>query len=190
MNVEMTTIHEDADLLCDFIRRSTVTSDALRALSHENRLMILCLLTGRERSVGEIEQILKLPQPAVSQQLARLRLDDLVASRRDGRTIYYTAETAKLERIYRDLGEVLGYASESAGQFARMDAEIEAVLARKAASAAADAPQAADVPADTADVGPADRPASIEAEPADPAPMSTGVHRAVSGVMEEARAGA
>jgi DNA-binding transcriptional ArsR family regulator len=128
MNVEPKMIQEDPALLESFVRRAASTSDALRALSHENRLMILSLLTGRERSVGELEQVLRLPQPAVSQQLARLRLDDLVSSRRDGRTIYYTAEVAKLEAIYRDLGELLGYTSDSAIVFARIDAEVVDML--------------------------------------------------------------
>ena len=92
--------------LQDLSRR---TSDALRALSHEHRLMILCQLTGVERSVGELEKLLKLAQPAVSQQLARLRLDDLVHARREGRTIYYTASEERVRTILRDVCLLLGY---------------------------------------------------------------------------------
>lgn len=61
----------------------------LKALAHENRLLILCLLAERERSVTELEGLLALSQPTVSQQLARLRLDGLVDTRRDGRAVYY-----------------------------------------------------------------------------------------------------
>ncbi|MGQ0675460.1 MAG: ArsR/SmtB family transcription factor [Rhodospirillales bacterium] len=64
-------------------------SDFLKALSHESRLLVLCLLAERERSVREIEEILSLCQPTVSQQLARLRYDNLVTTRRDGKNIYY-----------------------------------------------------------------------------------------------------
>lgn len=64
-------------------------SDFLKALAHENRLLILCLLAERERSVTELEELLALSQPTVSQQLARLRLDGIVDTRREGRTIYY-----------------------------------------------------------------------------------------------------
>ena len=64
-------------------------SEYLKALAHENRLLILCLLSERERSVTELENLLSLSQPTVSQQLARLRLDGLVDTRRDGRTVYY-----------------------------------------------------------------------------------------------------
>jgi DNA-binding transcriptional ArsR family regulator len=61
----------------------------LKALAHESRLKILCLLRESEKSVGELEQMLALRQPTVSQQLARLRTDGLVTTRRDGKTIYY-----------------------------------------------------------------------------------------------------
>lgn len=74
-------------------------SDFLKALSHENRLLLLCLLAEKERSVGELETILSLRQSAVSQQLARLRYDDLVATRRDGKTIYYSLANEDVRRI-------------------------------------------------------------------------------------------
>jgi ArsR family transcriptional regulator, virulence genes transcriptional regulator len=64
-------------------------SEFLKALAHESRLMILCILSESEKSVGELEEILSLRQPTVSQQLARLRVDGLVEPRREGKTIYY-----------------------------------------------------------------------------------------------------
>ena len=64
-------------------------SDFLKALAHEGRLMILCILCDGEKSVTEIERRLALRQPTVSQQLARLRMDGLVSTRRDGKAIYY-----------------------------------------------------------------------------------------------------
>jgi DNA-binding transcriptional ArsR family regulator len=65
-------------------------SDFLKALAHEGRLMILCILCDGEKSVTEIERSLSLRQPTVSQQLARLRMDGLVGTRRDGKAIYYS----------------------------------------------------------------------------------------------------
>jgi DNA-binding transcriptional ArsR family regulator len=65
-------------------------SNFLKALSHETRLMLLCLLSERDRTVSELEALLSLRQPAVSQQLARLRLEGIVNSRRDGKAIYYS----------------------------------------------------------------------------------------------------
>ncbi|MSO66874.1 MAG: ArsR family transcriptional regulator [Pseudolabrys sp.] len=64
-------------------------SDFLKALAHESRLMILCILAEGEKSVSELEDILNLRQPTVSQQLARLRADGLVSTRRDGKAVYY-----------------------------------------------------------------------------------------------------
>jgi DNA-binding transcriptional ArsR family regulator len=65
-------------------------SDFLKALAHESRLMMLCILAEGEKSVSELEDHLGLRQPTVSQQLARLRADGLVTTRRDGKTIYYS----------------------------------------------------------------------------------------------------
>jgi DNA-binding transcriptional ArsR family regulator len=65
-------------------------ADFLKALAHENRLMILCILSQGERSVSELEAMLSLRQPTVSQQLARLRADGLVTTRRDGKAVYYS----------------------------------------------------------------------------------------------------
>lgn len=81
------------------MRNARAASDFLKALSHENRLLLLCLLAERERSVTELENILSLRQPTVSQQLARLRLDDLVTTRRDGKTIYYSLASDDVRRV-------------------------------------------------------------------------------------------
>ncbi|NVK06585.1 MAG: helix-turn-helix transcriptional regulator, partial [Marivivens sp.] len=61
----------------------------LKAISHEGRLLILCHLSAGEKSVTELEDLISARQAAVSQQLARLRLEGLVTPRRDGKTIYY-----------------------------------------------------------------------------------------------------
>lgn len=73
----------------ELIEQARKASEMLKALSHETRLTILCLLSEGEKSVSEIEDIVSLPQATVSQQLARLRFDRLVNTRREGRTIYY-----------------------------------------------------------------------------------------------------
>lgn len=65
-------------------------SNFLKALAHESRLVILCILAEGEKSVSELEHELDLRQPTVSQQLARLRADGLVSTRRDGKVIYYS----------------------------------------------------------------------------------------------------
>jgi DNA-binding transcriptional ArsR family regulator len=78
-------------------------SEFLKALSHEVRLLILCFLIDGEKSVSEIERMLRLRQPAVSQQLARLRADGLVETRRNGKNVYYSLARTEV----RDLIEVL-----------------------------------------------------------------------------------
>ena len=80
------------------LAQATAAAGFLKALSHEGRLMILCHLSSGEKSVTELEQLLESRQAAVSQQLARLRLEGLVATRRDGKAIYYSIQDAKVLR--------------------------------------------------------------------------------------------
>jgi DNA-binding transcriptional ArsR family regulator len=90
----------DLDMLLDNAQQA---SEFLKALSHEVRLLILCFLIEGEKSVSEIEKMLKLRQPAVSQQLARLRADGLVETRRNGKNIYYSLARTEV----RDVIQVL-----------------------------------------------------------------------------------
>jgi DNA-binding transcriptional ArsR family regulator len=85
--------------LDQLMRKARKASNFLKALSHENRLLLLCLLAERERSVTELETILSLRQSAVSQQLARLRYDGMVDTRRDGKTIYYSLANEDVRRM-------------------------------------------------------------------------------------------
>ncbi|MDI4658075.1 ArsR/SmtB family transcription factor [Xanthobacter autotrophicus] len=85
--------------LDQLMRNARKASDFLKALSHENRLLLLCLLAERERSVTELENILSLRQPTVSQQLARLRLDGLVTTRREGKAIYYSLANENVRSV-------------------------------------------------------------------------------------------
>ncbi|MFG1392063.1 ArsR/SmtB family transcription factor [Xanthobacter agilis] len=85
--------------LDQLMRNARKASDFLKALSHENRLLLLCLLAERELSVTELENILSLRQPTVSQQLARLRLDGLVTTRREGKAIYYSLANEDVRRV-------------------------------------------------------------------------------------------
>jgi ArsR family transcriptional regulator, virulence genes transcriptional regulator len=78
----------------------------LKALAHESRLMILCILADGEKSVSELEQELGLRQPTVSQQLARLRADGLVATRRDGKVINYSLASEEARVVIGAVYEV------------------------------------------------------------------------------------
>jgi len=88
------------------VEQARKASDLLKALSHEVRLLILCLLSEGEKSVSELEDVLSMPQAAVSQQLARLRLEGLVKSRREGRMIYYSLENKEVSSIISTLYEL------------------------------------------------------------------------------------
>jgi DNA-binding transcriptional ArsR family regulator len=86
-SIDLPARQADAERMADKAKRA---ADFLKALAHESRLMILCILAEGEKSVSELEELLSLRQPTVSQQLARLRADGLVATRRSGKTIHYS----------------------------------------------------------------------------------------------------
>ena len=74
-------------------------SQFLKALANDNRLVILCTLADGEKNVGELEEILGIRQPTLSQQLARLRAEDLVATRRDSKQIYYSLASEEAKQV-------------------------------------------------------------------------------------------
>jgi ArsR family transcriptional regulator len=86
-------------------RAASRATGVLRSLAHEDRLLLLCQLSQGERSVGELEELLKLHQPSLSQQLGVLREEKLVRTRREGKRIYYSVARPDvlelLETLYR-----------------------------------------------------------------------------------------
>lgn len=80
-------------------------SGLLKALANPDRLLLLCQLTQGERSVGELEQLTGVVQPTLSQQLAVLRSEELVLTRREGKQIFYSvgsqAALAVLQVLYQ-----------------------------------------------------------------------------------------
>jgi DNA-binding transcriptional ArsR family regulator len=87
-------------------KRAKQASEFLKALSHEARLLILCRLCEGEKSVTELEELLSLRQPSVSQHLARLRLDGLVQTKRNGKAIHYSLANDAVRRILGTLHDV------------------------------------------------------------------------------------
>jgi DNA-binding transcriptional ArsR family regulator len=71
----------------------------LKAVANRYRLMVLCELNNGERSVGALQQAVGLSQSALSQHLARLRADGLVATRRDAQTIFYSLASSRVGRL-------------------------------------------------------------------------------------------
>ena len=99
MNLPVITKDMSDEDLEQMMESACNASNFLKAISHEGRLMILCHLANGEKSVTELEELLSARQAAVSQQLSRLRLEGLVAPRRDGKTIYYSLTDTRAIRI-------------------------------------------------------------------------------------------
>ena len=78
----------------------------MAALSHEARLRVLCDLVGGERMAGELVERSGLSQSALSQHLAKLREEGLVATRRDGVSIFYRIADSKAARILSVLHDI------------------------------------------------------------------------------------
>ncbi|MCM2321099.1 ArsR family transcriptional regulator [Pseudomonas linyingensis] len=92
----------------DFARlraNAAVASQLLKVLANPDRLLLLCQLAEGERNVGELQETLGIVQPTLSQQLGVLRREGLVATRRDGKLIYYRitdpAALAVIHTLYR-----------------------------------------------------------------------------------------
>ncbi len=74
-------------------------SELLKTLANPNRLLILCILSQGERSVGELEELLAIRQPTLSQQLAVLRDQELVDTRRSGKQVFYRLASNETEQV-------------------------------------------------------------------------------------------
>lgn len=78
----------------------------MKALGNESRLMILCLLAEGERSVGQLNDVIPLSQSALSQQLARLREQGLVETRRESQAVFYSLAEGPADRIIHALHDI------------------------------------------------------------------------------------
>ena len=75
----------------------------LRTLANEDRLLILCQLIDGPRTVGELESLLGIRQPTLSQQLTVLRQEGLVATERNGKYIIYSLASREAVQIMQTL---------------------------------------------------------------------------------------
>ena len=81
---------------------STAAGEAsllLKSLSHEGRLLLLCQLAEGEKSVGELTEALGLRQASISQQLARLRAEGLVTTRKEGQSVFYRLDNERARKV-------------------------------------------------------------------------------------------
>ncbi len=98
MTIEITNVESNLD---------TITK-LLRSISNKKRMVVICALAGGEKSVGELEKIVKLSQSALSQHLAKLRRDEVVKTRRSAQTIYYSIKCTKAGYLLESLNEIYG----------------------------------------------------------------------------------
>jgi DNA-binding transcriptional ArsR family regulator len=96
-------MHIDPDQMLAAADRA---SALLKSLGNRHRLLILCQLTERERSVGDLAAFLHLRDSTVSQHLSLLRKDGLVQARRDGQTIWYSIASLPARRVLETLFEM------------------------------------------------------------------------------------
>ena len=90
----------------ELLGRSDQAERFLRQLSNRYRLMALCLLSGEELSVGQLNERIPLSQSALSQHLTVLRNAGVVATRRQAQTIYYRLTDPKLVGVLVSLCEL------------------------------------------------------------------------------------
>lgn len=75
----------------------------LRVMSNEDRLLLLCQLSQGERCVSELETLLDIRQPTLSQQLGVLRTEGLVTTRREGKHIYYSVSEPRVADLLQSM---------------------------------------------------------------------------------------
>lgn len=82
-------------------------SNLMKVMANSDRLLLLCQLSAGEKSVGELESLLNIKQPTLSQQLTVLRENQVVRTRRDGKNIYYQIASEPVLAIMRVLSQQL-----------------------------------------------------------------------------------
>jgi DNA-binding transcriptional ArsR family regulator len=87
----------------DMFAAADQACNLLKALANPHRLAIVCQLSEKRRSVGELANLLKVRGSTVSQHLALLRRDGLVTTQREGQTIWYSIGSAPAREIIRTL---------------------------------------------------------------------------------------
>jgi len=97
----------DAAELKRLAKQAGDAAQLLKLLGNEKRLLILCFLASRgEMTVGELVGVVKLSQSALSQHLAKLRADDLVAFRRTAQTLHYRVADRRALQVLQVLKEI------------------------------------------------------------------------------------
>jgi DNA-binding transcriptional ArsR family regulator len=97
----------EAVALKELTKQASDAAQLLKLLGNEKRLLILCFLAARgEMTVGELVDVVKLSQSALSQHLGRLRADGLVAFRRTSQTLHYRVTDKRALQVLQVLKEI------------------------------------------------------------------------------------
>ena len=75
----------------------------LRVMANEDRLLLLCQLSQGELCVSELEELLDIRQPTLSQQLGVLRNEGVVSTRREGKHIYYSVSDVRVLELLQHM---------------------------------------------------------------------------------------
>lgn len=86
--------------------RAEEVAATLSAMANPKRLLVMCTLLAGEKSVGELADTVQLAPAALSQHLAKMRALRLVATRRDGQTIYYSLASTEVHALLETLYKV------------------------------------------------------------------------------------
>jgi ArsR family transcriptional regulator len=97
----------DSNNLSVLKESASLATALMKVLANADRLMLLCQLSQRERSVGELEALTGIQQPTLSQQLTVLRDNAVVKTRREGKNIYYSVASKPTLAIIDVLAEQL-----------------------------------------------------------------------------------
>ena len=78
-------------------------SALMKTLGHKGRLMVLCQLASSGKSVGELSELLGIPQSPLSQHLSRMRKEGLVGTRREAQTLFYSLKADDAGKLIKCL---------------------------------------------------------------------------------------
>ncbi len=109
----MSTLIEDTDLTiatapdaAELRERVNEASTFLKKLSNPDRLQVACALVEGEKSVRELEDMLGIRQPGLSQQLAELRTAGFVSARKEGKAVFYSLADERVKIFIRTMHQL------------------------------------------------------------------------------------
>lgn len=88
------------------LKKSKDAVKLLKSIANDKRLLILCYILENRLSVSELQSLIKISQPALSQHLAKLRDEGIISAEKDGQTIYYRIKNADILKVIKTLQSI------------------------------------------------------------------------------------